>query len=96
MNTHRLKWNVINRENMKARHAIHHAVVHVASFVLQVHGFEKIVVGFQGKHVELSVTAGIFINDEMSPLRVHSFLMRVIFFLINLKENIIKHICFYE
>ena len=94
MNTHRLKWNVVNWEDMKAGHAIHHTVVHIASLVMQVHGLQEVVVGLQGEHVELRVCSGVLVNDEMSPFRIYSFLMRVIFFLINLKENIIKHICF--
>ena len=80
---------------MKAGHAIHHTVVHIASLVMQVHGLQEVVVGLQGEHVELRVCSGVLVNDEMSPFRIYSFLMRVIFFLINLKENIIKHICYF-
>ena len=72
---------------MKSSHGVHHTAVDISTFVLKVHALEKIAVRFQGKHIELCVSAGIFIDDEVSALRIHSFLMRVIFPLINLKEN---------
>ena len=72
---------------MKARHGVHHAVVEISSLVMKIHGLEEVVVRFESKHIELCVSAGVFINDEVASLRVHSFLMRVIFLLINLKEN---------
>ena len=87
-NTHRLERDVIDGEDMKASLAIHHAVVQVASFVVKVHRLEEIVVGLQGEHIELRVLARVLVYNEVTPLRVNTLLMGVIFLLINLQRKL--------
>ena len=73
---------------MKASLAIHHTVVQVASFVVKVHRLEEVVVRLQGKHIELGVLAGVLVDDKVTALRVNTFLMGMIFLLVNLKRNL--------
>ena len=87
-NTHRLERDVIDGENMKAGLAIHHAVVQVASFVMEVHRLEEVVIGLQGEHIELRVLARVLIDDEVTPLRVNALLMGMIFLLVNLQRKL--------
>ena len=70
---------------MEAGHTVHHAAVDVASLVLNLHRLEEVVVGLQGEHVELSVlSASVFVDDEMSSLRVDDLLVGVVLLLVDL------------
>lgn len=69
---------------MKACHTIHHAVVYIASFVMKIHRFEKIVVGLKSKYIKLCTAARIFVNYKVASLRVNSFLVWIVGFLVNL------------
>ena len=87
-NTHRLERDVIDGEDMKAGLAIHLAVVQVASFVVKIHRLEGVVVGLQGEHIELGILARVLVDDKVTPLRVNTLLMRMIFLLVNLKRKL--------
>ena len=87
-NTHRLERDIIDGEDMEAGLAIHHTVVQVPSFIVEVHGLEEVVVGLEGEHIELCVSARVLVDDEVSSLRVDSFLVWVVLLLINLQTKL--------
>ena len=80
-----MEGDIVDGEDVEARHAVHHAAVHVAPLVLQLHRLEEVVVRLQGEHIELRVlSTSVFVNDEMSPLGVDNLLVGVVILLIDL------------
>ena len=59
---------------------------------MQVHCLEEIIVRLQGKHVELSWTAGVFIYDEVAGLGVDSRLVRRELLLVDLRSQAVSKV----
>ena len=53
---------------MEAGLAIHHTVVQIPSFIMEVHGLEEVVVGLEGEHIELCVSSRVLVDDEVASL----------------------------
>ena len=80
--------DIVDGEDVEARHAVHHAAVDVSSLVLQLHRLEEVVVRLQSEHIELGVfSASVLVDDEMSPLRVDHLLVGMVLLLVDLKTK---------